>query len=370
MAERRDYYEVLGVARDADADTIKAAFRELALRYHPDRSQESDSEERFKEIAEAYAVLGNEKKRAQYDAGGFGGVSDIRPEDLFSGADFQDLFGGLGFEGLGGGGLFDRLFGGLHRRSTQGAPVEVRVRIPLEMVVSGGEQRVSVGHPRTCSDCSGSGAASGTEPRSCAPCGGTGQRTSTSQQGNVRMQTVTTCSSCQGRGRFIDDPCASCGGSGEVSEGESLTVRIPVGAEEGMVLRVPGKGMPPPVAGASPGDLLVVVETLSDPRFTRRGAHLWREEELPLVDAVLGASLRVPTLTGHASVKVPPGSQPDTVMRLRGKGLPELGSERRGDLYVALRLRVPDELSREQRKLWKQLKALESTSVESDVEGS
>jgi molecular chaperone DnaJ len=360
MAERRDYYEVLGVARDADAKTIKDAFRELALRYHPDRSKEPDAEERFKEIAEAYAVLGNEDKRADYDAGGFAGLSGMHPEDLFSGVDFQDLFGGFGFEGFGGGGLFDRLFGGRHREPMQGAPVEVRVRIPLEMVASGGEHRVTVGHPRTCNNCSGSGAKPGSAVRSCESCGGSGQQTTTREQGNVRMQTVKTCSGCQGRGRFIDEPCVPCSGSGQVAEEESLTVRIPVGVEEGMVLRIPGKGMPAPAAGGSAGDLLVVIETLPDSRFTRRGAHLWREEEIPVADAVLGASLTVPTLDAKARLEVPPGTQPGTVMRLRGKGLPEFGGGSQGDLYVSLRLRVPRKLSREERKLWKRLRGLES----------
>ncbi len=360
MAERRDYYEILGVPRDADPKSIKSAFRELALRYHPDRSDDPEAEERFKEIAEAYAVLGNPEKRAAYDAGGFAGVSGFGPEDLYGGLDVDDLFGGLGFDfgGIGRGGLFDRLFGGARRGPPRGAHVEARVAIPLAVVAHGGQQRVAVRHPRACSTCSGSGARPGTTPRACADCGGAGQRVSTSQKGGVHMQTVTACPTCAGRGHFIDDPCTACGGRGLVAEAESLTVTIPVGIHDGMVLRVPGKGMPPPAPGGSAGDLHVVVETLPDPRFTRRGPHLWREQEIGVADAVLGTSLTVPTLDGRAKLQVPAGTQPASVLRLRGKGLPEFGGGVHGDLYVALRVSVPADLSAEERALWERLREL------------
>jgi molecular chaperone DnaJ len=354
---RRDYYEILGVPRDADAQAIKSAFRSLALRYHPDRSREPDAEERFKEIAEAYAVLGNAEKRAQYDAHGFAGVSGLDPEDVFAGLDLDDLFGGLGFD-LGGGGLFDHFFGRRRRGPPRGAHVEVEVHIPLATVVHGGEHRLRVEHPRRCDGCDGSGAKRGTTPRSCDACGGTGQQTSTRREGNVHVQQLATCRSCGGRGRFVDDPCPACRGSGQVADAETLTLQIPVGVREGMALRVPGKGMPPPSGGGMPGDLHVIVRTLPDPRFLRRGDHLWHEAEISLVDAVLGAALDVPTLDGIAHLTVPAGSQPGTVLRLRGKGLPAFGGRERGDLYVPLRLRVPERLSAEEQALWEQLRAL------------
>ncbi len=360
MAERRDYYEILGVPRDADAQRIKSAFRELALRYHPDRSHEPGAEERFKEIAEAYSVLGDPEKRASYDARGFAGVSGARPEDLFTGVDLEDLFGGLGFEfgGLGGG-LFDRLFGARPRGPQRGRNVEVDVEVPLETVAKGGEQRVSFRHPRACPDCPGSGAKAGTRPRPCEACRGTGEQTTSQQEENVLIHRVTTCPSCGGRGRFVDTPCEACHGVGRIADEESLNVRIPVGVRDGMALRIPGKGMPAPEGGGPPGDLYVVVRGRPDPRFARRGPDLWREEEIAIADAVLGTKLRVPTLDGHARLEVPPGTQPDTVLRLAGKGLPEFRERGHGDLYVALRLRVPEKLSREERKLWQRLRQLD-----------
>ena len=368
MDGRRDYYEVLGVARDADPKAIKSAFRELALRYHPDRSREPDAEERFKEIAEAYAVLGDPKKRADYDAHGFAGDEGMRPEDVFSAFDLDDLFGGLGFDlggtggfgppGGGAGGIFDRLFGARRRGPPRGANVEVLAEIPLGRVETGGEHRVRVAYPRACSTCTGTGAKPDTAPRPCEPCHGTGRQTLTRDQGNVHMQTVTACAACSGRGRFIDEPCAGCGGTGRIEDEETLMVRIPPGIREGMALRVPGKGQPAPEGRGEPGDLHVIVRSAPDSRFSRRGPDLWREEPIGLADAVLGTTLRVPTLSGRARLEVPPGTQPDAVLRLRGKGLPDFGSDRRGDLYVALRIRVPETLSAEERELWERLRAL------------
>ncbi len=359
MAERRDYYEVLGVPRDADTEAIKDSFRKLALRYHPDRNPEPGAEERFKEIAEAYAVLGNAKKRAEYDAGGFAGVTGMRPEDLFTGVDFEDLLGGLGFGSGGlGGGLFDRLFGARRRGPPPGPDVEVLVEVPLETVMAGGEERISVGHPRRCDPCAGSGAKPGTEPRRCEACGGAGRSTRVRDEGSVHFQTVTTCAECRGRGSFIDEACESCSGRGEIVEKEALNVRIPQGVTEGMRLRIPGKGRPAPGAGGLPGDLFVTVRTRPDSRFERRGNHLWRSEEIDAADAVLGTALHVPTLAGRARVSVPPGSQPGTVLRLPAKGLPAFDGRGRGDLYVSLRVRIPERPSGEEEKLWKRLRAL------------
>lgn len=360
-ATRRDYYEVLGVARDADAKAIKDAFRKLALKYHPDRNKEAGAEERFKEIAEAYAVLSDPKKRADYDAGGFSGIAGMRPEDLFGGIDFDDLFGGLGFDF--GGGIFDRFFGGRSARGrTAGPPrgenLEALLRIPLERVVQGGDAPVRVVRSAQCPDCHGSGAKAGTAPRSCEVCHGSGREVKSGREGGVVFQRVTLCPACQGRGSFIDQPCPACQGRGQVERSETITVTVPVGVEEGMVLRIPGHGMAAPLAGGTPGDLFVVVHTLPDARFERDGADLWRAESLPLADAVLGAELSVPTLDGSAKVTVPPGTQPDTVLRLRGKGLPHFGGRQRGDLLLRLRVAVPERLSAAERRLWEQLRAL------------
>ena len=304
--------------------------------------------------------LGNPEKRAAYDAGGFAGVGAVRPEDLFTGVDLEDLFGGFGFDlgGLSGGGLFERLFG-RRRGPPRGADVELRIEVPLETVRKGGNERLTIGHPRRCEPCAGSGAKPGTQPRPCQACQGTGEQKSVREQGNVRLQTVTTCGECQGRGRFIDEPCDRCAGTGAIAESETLSIKIPAGVREGTMLRVAGKGHPaPPVTGGTPGDLLVAVVTRPDPRFERRGPHLWRAEEIDVSDAVLGTSVRVPTLDGHARLKVPAGAQPGTVLRMPGKGLPELGSEAPGDLYVALRVKIPEAPSSAEKKLWERLREL------------
>jgi molecular chaperone DnaJ len=354
----RDYYETLGVARDADEQTIKNAFRALALQYHPDRNKAPDAEEKFKEIAEAYAVLSNPQKRAAYDAGGMTGVGGLTPEDLFSGIDFRDLFGGLDLS-FGGENLFDRF---LHRRRPpgprQGAHLEVAVAVPLERVLTGGEETVHVARPTPCAMCHGSGAHPDTPPRRCEACQGTGQHTSSRRDGGMLFQQIMSCPTCHGRGSVIDKPCTECHGRGETEHTEDLTVTIPAGVEEGMALRIPGHGLPSPEANGPPGDLFVVVHSTPDARFERQDADLWRSETVPLVDAVLGTTLEIPTLDGPATVTVPPGTQPETVLRLRGKGLPEYGRKTRGSLYLRLRVHVPERLSAEERTLYERLRTV------------
>lgn len=352
---QRDYYEILGVPRDADARAIKDAFRQLALKYHPDRNKEPGAEERFKEIAEAYAVLSDPEKRADYDAAGRAAVAGFSPEDLWRGIDFGDLFGGLGLD-WGRDSLFDRLF---RRRATDpvpGANLEVEVVVPLERVLSGGEERVRVTRPQACPACHGSRARAGTSPRDCTACQGSGQRVKTERRGNVTVSQITPCAACRGEGHLIDEPCAECEGTGQVTREESLTVKIPPGVEDGMALRVPGKGLPSSEAGGAPGDLFVVVRSRPDPRFEREGPDLWRVETIAVPDAVLGTKLDVPTLDGPAVVAVPPGTQPGAVLRLRGKGLPEFGRSRRGDLHVRLQVEVPQRLSTEERQLYERLR--------------
>ncbi|UCE85647.1 MAG: molecular chaperone DnaJ [Deltaproteobacteria bacterium] len=357
--QRRDYYEVLGVSRDADAKTIKNAFRKLALRYHPDRSQEPDAEEHFKEIAEAYAVLRDPQKRADYDARGFAGVPGVSPEDLFTGLDFDDLFGGLGFgSGAGPEGLFERIFGRRRAAPTRGDDFEIWVEVSLERVLRGGEESIRTERPRPCAACGGSGAKAGTSARRCAACNGTGQRVTTRMRGDIRLQQISTCPTCHGRGESIPDPCPACAGRGETRSEDTLRVRIPVGVEDGMRLRIPGKGGPGPRPGDPAGDLYVSVRTAPDPRFERRGADLWREQSIELTDAVLGNTIEVATLDGSASVQIPAGAQPDRVFRLRGKGLPTLGGGARGHLYLKLRVRIPEHLSREEQQLYERLRAL------------
>jgi len=353
-AGRRDYYDVLGIARDADAAAIKDAFRKLALQYHPDRNKAPGAEERFKEIAEAYAVLSDARKRADYDAGGLAGVS---PEDLFAGAGFESIFRDFGL----GESIFDRLFGGGRRGPRRGADIEIEAVVPLERIAHGGEEAIRYGRVADCARCKGSGAKAGTRPRACPDCAGTGEKTVTREEQGLRIRRSTLCPTCRGRGSLIDEPCPACAGAGQVQREESLVVKIPVGAEDGLALRVAGKGEPGP-AGGAPGDLLILVRAMPDERFSRDGADLYRVQAIPVADAVLGAEIAVPTLDGVVSVKVPAGTQPEAQLRLRDKGLPRFGGRGRGDLYVRLAVVVPERLSAEERRLWQKLRSTRSAA--------
>lgn len=354
MAAKRDYYDVLGVARDASRDAIKDAFRHLALKYHPDHNKAPDAEAKFKEIAEAYAVLHDTEKRAAYDAGGHAGIAGFTPEDLFGGMRFDDLFADLGVD-LGGFDFFERLF----RRGTgprHGADVHVDVVVPLATIATGGERTVAVERETRCPDCGGSGAAAGTQPRACKKCNGSGRLSKQKRRGNVSIQEITACRECRGAGSFIDKPCPRCAGTGLGRDEETLTVRLPAGAEEGMALRVPGRGERSAETGGQPGDLYVIVRTEPDPRFERHGANLWRRHPLEVVDAVLGCKIKAPTLDGELEVDVPAGTQPDSVLRLAGKGLPHFGSAERGDLFLRMDVHVPERLTRDEQALYEQLR--------------
>ena len=295
---RRDFYDVLGVARDADAKAIKERFRELAKTYHPDRNRSPEAEAKFKEIAQAYAVLSDPDKRRQYDAGGFAATDGFSQEDLYGGLDFSDILSGLGL-GLGGPSFFDGLFG---RRRPSGPPrgsdIELAVPLSLLRVLEGGMEAVRYQRARPCSACGGSGAKPGTEPRPCSGCQGSGKKAVSSRRGNTLFQSISVCDVCHGRGQLIEHPCPTCAGHGQQLATEEVKVRIPKGAPDGLVLRVAGHGMAPPVSGGAPGDLLVVVQTEPDPRFERRGADLFRVETLSIADAVLGTTLDVDTLDG------------------------------------------------------------------------
>jgi molecular chaperone DnaJ len=350
----KDYYDILGVPRNADQNAIKDAFRRLALKYHPDRNKEPGAEDRFKEMVEAYAILADPKKRAAYDARGRAGVEGFSPEDLFGGIDFEDLFGGFDF-GFGGG-LFDRIFRRRPHGPARGDNVEIELEIPLERVLHGGEETVRFERFVACPTCSGSGAAPGHPPRNCATCGGTGQKVAASRRGGVTFTQITPCPDCRGRGSMIDETCARCRGSGEIAQAEELRVRIPVGVEEGMALRIPRHGMPAPEAGGEPGDLFVMVRTAANTHLERRGADLWHTETIDVSDAALGTKLEVATLDGSLTVRVPPGTQPEEALRLRGQGLPSFGGGKRGDLFVRVHVHVPERLSRKQRALFEDLR--------------
>ncbi|MCX4186939.1 hypothetical protein OMP95_03675 [Methylophaga sp. OBS4] len=274
---------------------------------------------------------------------------------------------GFGFD-FSGGGLFGNLFG-RHRKPAgpaKGSDLEVRVVIPLEKVNSGGEESVHFHRPVTCPDCRGSRTQPGTEPRKCEACHGTGQQVSRRQQtqdkGTISYQQISTCPICHGQGVFIDTPCRTCHGRGEIDKDDQIKVSIPAGIEEGTALRIPGHGLPSPDAGGPPGDLYMEVRSKADPRFERHGADLWRIETLAIPDAVLGTKITVPTLDGSVNVTIPPGSQPDQVLRLKGKGLPVFGANMHGDINIRLQIVVPAKLSAEEKALYHQLSKLSTDS--------
>jgi molecular chaperone DnaJ len=357
-----DYYKILGIPRDADLKVIKRAFKHLAMQYHPDRNKAPDAEQRFKELAEAYAVLSDPKKRAAYDARGHAGVAGFSTDDLYGGINFDEIFGSQRFGGFGlGDDLFSRLFGGgLQRepRVQRGGNIQLTLTIPLETVARGGTEQIRFPRPQLCPVCHGSGADPATPPRPCSACGGSGQKVESSRQHGIYFQQTTTCPVCLGRGEIIDKPCPSCGGRGELEEEETLELKVPVGLEEGMTLRVQGHGLPAPVAGAEPGDLYVIIRSLPDSRFERRGCDLWHEETIAVADAVLGCSREIPTLEGLVKLKIPPGTQPDEVLRLHGKGLPGYREPLPGDLLVQIRVEIPGKLTAEERRLYEALQKL------------
>jgi molecular chaperone DnaJ len=365
-SSERDYYEVLGVSRDADEKAIKKAYKRLAMKYHPDRNRDPDAEEKFKEVARAYAVLSDAEKRRMYDAGGMGGVSHFTDEELFRDVDFDfgDLFRGFGFDfGMGGGSIFDRFFRQPQQRQAHGVDLRVRMALSLERIFSGGAELLRFSRHVGCPDCHGYGTRDGRPPKACSTCGGSGRRVVTNRRGNMQFQQVLTCPVCQGRGVLIGEACSRCHGSGEVEKEESLKITIPPGIEDGSVLRVPGHGLPSEQGGMPPGDLYVEVYTRSDHRFQRHGADLWRTERLNVPEAVLGTRLRVPTLDGAVDVTIPPGMQPEEMLRLRGKGLPRYRGTGRGDLILRIEVVIPEQLSDEEREYYQRLATLRSSQT-------
>lgn len=360
MAEaKRDYYEVLGVQRDADDAALKTAFRKLAREWHPDRNQSAGAEERFKEVSEAYGVLSDAQKRAAYDryghrgleAGGGGGGGF---------QDFSDMFGG-GF-----GSIFDTLFGGGGRGRQQRRPsgpragrnATIEIAVSLERVATGGIEQLKLVRRAECMVCSGTGAKPGTEPKRCQGCRGTGQRVVERREGPMLFRQVVGCPTCGGAGSVIEKPCKKCKGEGQVNEEETLELKIPVGIADGAVLRVPGRGEASEDKGGIPGDLHVVVHA-RDERFVRRGAHLGVTEPLSALDATLGTRMTIETPTGPVEVEVPAGTQHGTTLHVAGAGLPEFRSSGKGDLFATVEIEIPVDLSVEEQDLYERLRALQ-----------
>lgn len=344
---KRDYYEVLGIPRNAAPEDLKKAYRKLALQYHPDRNPgDTVAEERFKEASEAYAVLSDPEKRRQYDRFGFEGVGAGGPGG-FPGADFggfgdlfNDLFGDLFGAGFG------RAAGRRGGRGQRGADLRYNLDIDLQEVLSGREASLELPKMVPCAACDGSGARAGTHPERCARCQGTGQ--AIFQQGLFRIS--RPCDACGGQGFVVRDPCPTCRGSGRKEGQKTIKVRVPPGIEDGVRLRVVGEGEAG-ISGGPPGDLYVVVHTRDHPIFHREGTNLLCELPIPFVHAALGTEAEVPTLEGKVTLRIPEGTQSGKIFRLKGKGLPSLGSEVRGDQLVRVFVEVPTKLTEKQREL-------------------
>ncbi len=345
---KRDYYEVLGVDKSASEAEIKKAYRKVAIKYHPDKNPDNpEAEEQFKEAAEAYDVLSNGDKKARYDqyghagvggaagGGGFGG-GGMSMDDIFS--HFGDIFGGGGFGGFGGFGGS----GGGRRRVNRGSNLRIKVKLTLEEILNGAEKKVRVNKYISCDTCHGSGA-EGNARTTCNTCHGTGQVTKVVNSFLGQMQTQTTCPQCGGEGEIITSKCKTCHGNGIVKGEEVITLNIPAGVSDGMQLSMSGKGNAA-ARGGVPGDLIILIEEIEHEDLERDGMNLLHDHFISFPDAALGTSIEIPTLEGKARVKIAPGTQPGKVLRLKGKGLPDVNSYGKGDLLVTINVWVPKEL--------------------------
>ena len=375
----RDYYEILGIARDADGDAIKKAYRKLALQYHPDRNNgDKDAEDRFKEATEAYEVLRDAQKRAAYDRYGHAGVrsgAGGAGAGGFTGFDFSDAlnvfmrdFGGFGFEDLFGAGAGRR---GGGRGARKAADVRVRLVVKLAEVATGTRKTIRIALDTACGTCAGSGAAPGTQPVTCATCGGAGQVRRVQNSVFGQMVSVTTCPTCRGEGKSIATPCPECAGGGVKRTEREIEVEVPAGVSTGDYITMRGQGNAGG-DGAAAGDLIVVMDVEEDPSFVRDGSDLIHDLAVTFSQAALGADIEVPTVDGTATVTVPAGSQSGRTIRLRGRGLPHLRGGGRGDQVVRVTVWTPTHLSDEQERLLRELASVETpppSGVEAHREG-
>ena len=367
---KRDYYEVLGVPKDATIDQIKASYRKLAMQYHPDRNKSKDAEEKFKEISEAYAVLSDDSKRAEYDRFGHQGIQDrYSSEDIFRNANFDEIFHDIGF---GSGSIFDSFFGdffsgsssmyGQHRRERHNddaaRDLRYELELTLEEIATGVTKEIEVPRTERCEACKGSGAVPGSKVRTCLRCGGQGQVQESSSTGFSHLIRIITCPTCSGSGQVVESRCKACGGTGSIEVTRRIEVRIPAGIEDGATMRLRGEG---DIDEENPrkrhGDLYVICNELPHKIFTRKGKDLLCEASINIADAALGSSIPVPTIYGQTiQVTIPPGTQNETILRLRGKGLPSMGESKKGDQYVQIKVVVPTKLTERQKEILSELK--------------
>ena len=359
MAEKRDYYEVLGVPKNANADEIKKAYRKAAIKYHPDKNPgDKEAEEKFKEAAEAYDVLSNEEKRARYDqfghagmsgsagAGGYGGgFGGFSMEDIFS--QFGDIFGGHFGGGFGGS-------RGRGRSVNRGSDIRVRIKLTLAEIANGATKKIKVNKYIACDKCGGTGAKDSSSYSTCSTCGGSGYVMSVQNTFFGRMQSQSVCPHCHGEGKTITAKCDKCEGEGCLRDSEVIEIKVPAGVGEGMALTVEGKGNAARRGGIN-GDLLVVIEEEHNPELMRDGNNLIHNLNITVATAILGGEVEVPTIEGKAKIKIAPGTHAGKVLRLRGKGLPDVNGYGRGDIMVVVDITIPTSLTSEEKELVKKL---------------
>lgn len=360
MSTQRDYYEVLGVEKSAGEADIKKAYRKLVMQYHPDRVSEDkkkEAEEKFKEISEAYAVLSDSQKRQLYDQYGHAGIdSRFSTEDIFRGADFSSIFRNMG----GGGSIFEDLFSDMGfdifgasggRRQRGGESIQYQLEITLEEAAQGTEKTVTFPHYEPCGRCQGSGAEPGSSTKTCSYCRGRG--VVATGFGFISMQ--QTCPQCHGQGKVITKACTQCRGQGRVSSQKSVKVKIPAGVDTGSVMRLKGEGN---FAHGSRGDLYLHIAVKKHPLFERHGASIHCKVPVSYIRAILGGEIEVPTFDGKVKMRIPAGTQPNTIFRLKGKGITDLHSKRPGDEFVQVDVSIPTRLSGQEKKLLAELEKL------------
>ena len=350
MADKRDFYEVLGVSRDADEATLKKAYRALAKKYHPDMNPgDKEAEMHFKEVNEAYEVLSDADKRSKYDQYGHaafeaGGAGQGGFEGFGGFGDFGDIFSSFFGGGFGGGG------GGTRRNGpVRGDDIGARVSISFEEAAFGVKKEISYNRITKCPDCAGSGAAKGSSAETCSKCHGSGQMNVIQNLGGMRFQSTTTCDACRGKGKIIKNPCNNCRGTGFIRITKKLEVSIPAGIDDGERIALRGQGNDGRNGGPA-GDLILQVMVKPHAIFEREGYNIFCEVPIPVTDAILGAEIEIPTLEGTAKYTIPEGTQPGTTFTLRGKGIPYVNSSRRGDLVFRVNVEIPHSLSDKQKE--------------------
>lgn len=353
---QRDYYEVLGISRDATAEDIKNAFRNLARKYHPDVSKEPDAEEKFKECNEAYAVLSDVERRAAYDRYGHAGVNGIGGMPDFSTIDFSDIFEEFfGFGGMG---------GGSRRKNAprRGADLSYAVQLEFEQAVFGIDKEVAITRDEVCAACKGTGSEPGTSPVSCSNCGGHGEVRQVRQTFLGSMVQVTTCPTCQGKGTIIQSPCKVCRGSGLERRTTTKLIKIPAGVDNGTQIRLAGEGQPG-VNGGPHGNLYIEIRVKPHKFFRRKDDDILLDLNINVAQATLGAEIEVPTLDGMEALTIPPATQPGKIFKIRNKGVPHLRSSGRGDQLIIVGVEIPAQITAEQRTLFENLAKTLGTEV-------